>query len=672
MKNTLSSLLRGLKFGLLAGLCTLAAELVYSYALLPYPVRCDGRLLLLYGAVFGVLGLGGGLAGVVLRRFGSAVPVVVVGATMTALLLSLRIHDLLDAPFNAGMDGGLALFAVTVAMSTAWLAASTRRPALAAAPTVVLAWSVPALVVACKLLVNSAAFSVSQPVPVALAVVALWPIVVTLAYRLVVGRFLAATLAGMAWLAPVAAIVLCALAARPQPARERAGAATAAGALPPIVWVTVDTLRADHLSLYGYQRPTTPNLDAFAKDATVYTSCVAPGPSTWMSVPSLLSSLSPYRHGGVTETRRVPEQIDMLPELLQRLGYQTIGQSANPWVSDRYGMAQGFDDFRLYNTDNELLLYDVMKLAMRVAPWDLFRVREYLPPFAIVPFGRLVDEARGLLATHDAAHPLFLYMQPVDPHGPYQAPLRFVPDAGSFTRTDYVSYWNLKRGVPIRPRQLDGLIALYDGAIAYTDAELGRLFRILRKAGLYDQAMIIVTSDHGEQFFDHGLWRHSNSVYQSLLHIPLVIKYPGQRQGSVVREPVGGIDIMPTVLRALGEGCPSCEGRALQTAGAGDPPPLFTYLMGKQELRPMIRSVMAHGWKLIQSRTPGDVSDRLFNVDRDPREQDDQLVQHNDIAAYLAGLLDRYQEKAGPTLVAHAISLKPAETERLRALGYVQ
>jgi len=129
---------------------------------------------------------------------------------------------------------------------------------------------------------------------------------------------------------------------------------------------------------------------------------------------------------------------------------------------------------------------------------------------------------------------------------------------------------------------------------------------------------------------------------------------------------------MPTVLRELGEGCPSCEGRALQTVGAGDPPPLFTYLMGKEELRPMIRSVTAHGWKLIQTRKPHDASDRLFNVDRDPEEAVDELVQHNDIAAYLAGLLDTYEAKAGPTLVAQAINLKPAETERLRALGYVQ
>jgi arylsulfatase A-like enzyme len=308
---------------------------------------------------------------------------------------------------------------------------------------------------------------------------------------------------------------------------------------------------------------------------------------------------------------------------------------------------------------------------MRVAPWQVFRIRDYLPPYAYVPFGMLVDEARELIAARDPKRPLFFYTQPVDPHGPYQAPLRYVPAGTTFTSDDYVSYWSLKTGVQVRPRQLEGLIALYDGAITYADAELGRLFAALKDADLFDRALIIVTSDHGEQFFDHGLWRHSNSLYQPVVHVPLVIKFPGQREGTVVREPVSGLDIMPTALRALGEGCPGCDGRPLQVT-TDDPPPVFTYLMGKEELRPMIRSVTHHGWKLIQTRKPNDTSDKLYHVERDPGELDDQLVHHNDIAAYLGGLLEGYQAKAGPTLVANAITLNSAETERLRALGYVQ
>jgi len=157
--------------------------------------------------------------------------------------------------------------------------------------------------------------------------------------------------------------------------------------------VTIDTLRADHLSVYGYPVDTTPRLAEFAKTATVYTACGAQAPSTWQSVPSLLSGLTPYRHGGVSETRRLSDDLTLLPEILQKQGYETIGESANPWVSARYGMTQGFDEFHLYNTDDELMLYDFMKLAMRLDPWDVFRLRDWLPSYAYVPFGTLVDDA---------------------------------------------------------------------------------------------------------------------------------------------------------------------------------------------------------------------------------------------------------------------------------------
>src|SRR5439155_252101 len=272
------------------------------------------------------------------------------------------------------------------------------------------------------------------------------------------------------------------------PSRSAEGAITrptiARPDAPPIIWITIDTLRADHLSVYGYPVRTTPRLEEFARTATVYTACGSQAPSTWQSVPSLLSGLTPYRHGGVSETRRLSQDLLLLPEVLQKQGYETIGESANPWVSARYGMTQGFDEFHLYNTDDELMLYD--------------------------------------------------------------------------------------------------------GAITYTDAELGRLFDRLRELDLFDRSLIIVTADHGEQFYDHGLWRHSNSLYQALLHVPLLVKYPNQHTPAVVDEPVASIDIMPTILRALGQGCPTCEGHPLQDAGRGSAPARFAYLMGHDEVRPVI------------------------------------------------------------------------------------
>ena len=675
MKTTLRTIWSALQLAILAAASVLATELVYAHAVLNAPVRLETSIVVLYAVVFGVTGLGAGVVSALLRR-PAAVPLLI-GAAMTFLVLALRLHDLVDMWIaTVTIDGGLALFTAVVTAAVAATARSMgegmpRR----AAPTVLLATYVPALVLAAKLLVNTSVISVSHPVPVALALVAGWPLLLTLVYRLTVTTPVASTrLAVVSWFAPFAIVTAATLAGPSRSAESAIARPTVARAdAPPIIWITIDTLRADHMSVYGYPVRTTPRLEEFARTATVYTACGSQAPSTWQSVPSLLSGTTPYRHGGVTETRKLSEDVLMLPEILQHEGYETVGESANPWVSARYGMTQGFEEFHLYNTDDELMLYDVMKLAMRLDPWDVFRLRDYLPSYAYVPFGTLVDDAVDALQARRSQSPLFLYLQPVDPHGPYQAPLRYVAGKGSdFTRADYVSYWALKTGVRLSPRQRHSLVALYDGAITYTDAELGRLFDRLRELDLFDRSLIVVTADHGEQLSDHGLWRHSNSLYQALLHIPLLIKYPHQHTASVVREPVSSIDIMPTVLRVLGQGCPTCEGHPLQEAGRVSAPPRFAYLMGHDEVKPVIRSVVDGGWKLILADKKGLPAEQLFRLDQDPDETDDQRAAHPEIATRLASLLDHYEAAAGPTVSSEKIKLQPAETQRLRALGYVQ
>ena len=675
MKTTLRTIWTALQLALLAAASVLATELIYAHAVLDSPVRLEASIVGLYAAVFAVTGLAAGVASAVLRRPGAAS--LLVGAGLTFLVLALRLHDLADLwTASATIDGGLALFTVAVAASVAWIAGSIGEgmPRRAAA-TVLLAAYVPALVLAAKLLVNTSAIPLDHPTPVALALVLAWPLLLTLLYRLTVRSAVASTrLVAVSWFVPLAIVAASALGG---PSRSAEGAVArptiARPDAPPIIWVTIDTLRADHLSVYGYPVRTTPRLEEFARTATVYTACGSQAPSTWQSVPSLLSGLTPYRHGGVSETRRLSQDLLLLPEVLQKQGYETIGESANPWVSARYGMTQGFDEFHLYNTDDELMLYDFMKLAMRLDPWDVFRLRDWLPSYAYVPFGTLVNDAADTLKARRSQAPLFLYLQPVDPHGPYQAPLHYVAGEGAgFTRADYVSYWALKTGVRLSPRQHDGLVALYDGAITYTDAELGRLFDRLRELDLFDRSLIIVTADHGEQFYDHGLWRHSNSLYQALLHVPLLVKYPNQHAPNVVDEPVASIDIMPTILRALGQGCPTCEGHPLQEAGRASAPPRFAYLMGHNEVKPVIRCVVAEGWKLILADKEGLPREQLFRLDADPTEANDQRAAHPEVATRLAALLDGYEAAAGPTVSSESIKLQPAETQRLRALGYVQ
>ncbi len=677
MTRSLRIILSGSTYGILASLWVLATDLVYSRTVLPYPVHLDLHLLGFYALVFGTVGLLAGLGALVAPRRAAWLPATLVGALLVVLLLALRLHDLNDTPIGQPMDAGLIAFAAVVSAIAVMFAARARDvDALRAAPAVLLGFSVPAVVCAAKLLVDTAAIPLAHPLPVALALVALTPTTLAALYPMIAARAATRHLVAVVWIIPALIVAACAGNLRPSAAVPNAASAEqAASALPPIVWITIDTLRADHMSVYGYERPTTPHLEEFARTATLFRNAVSPSNTTAQSVPSLLAGVTPFRHGGVSESRRLPDDVLLVPEMLQQHGYRTVAQSANHWFSGRYGMDQGFDDFRLYNTDNELVLYDVMKLAMRLAPWEVFRLREHLPSYAYVPIAAMLEDTEEILRTRDRGRPLFLYMQPVDPHGPYQPPLRYVPTGGAaFRREDYVSYWELKAGVTVTPAQHALLLALYDGAIAYTDAQMGRLFDLLREHDLFDQALIIVTSDHGEQFQEHGLWRHSNSLYQQLLHVPLMVKYPGQHAPQVIDGRVGTIDVAPTVLRMLGASCPTCEGTPLQDAEHGVDPsrPLFSYFMDHDEVRPVFEGVTADGWKLVRERKHDTVTEQLFHVTDDPEDTHDVFAMQPEVATRLAGLMSTYEAAAGPAPAAESITLRPAELERLRALGYVQ
>ena len=672
-----ASRLKGAKFGVLAGLWVLATEIVYSELILPYPIRFDARQLLLYVLIAAGLGVIGLLTGVACTRAPQAGAAAAVGMATAILAIGLRVHDLTDAGASVVVDGGLVIFVSVTAALVAWLASrSEQEGARRAAPTVLLAASLPGVVAGGKLLVHTGTMNV--PVPLAFAVVALWPPLMALIYRGVVGRMISPLAARVVvWIAPIVMLAGAGMYAILEGAVSGASAVATAGApgKPPIVWITIDTLRADRLSVYGHDSPTTRNLEAFARRATLYTHCLAQGPSTSQSVPSLLAGLTPYRHGAVTDTRKLPDAVRLVPEMLRDRGYQTIGQSANPWVSERYGMAQGFEDFRLYNTDAELMAYDVMKIAMRLAPYQLYLFRDWLPSYAYTPIRPLVSDALDILMQREVGRPLFLYLQPVDPHGPYQPPLRHAArwTAPFDEKADlYVGYWKLKTGVKVTSEQLSAIKARYDAEIAYVDAEIGRLFAELEDMDLFDDALIIITSDHGEQFDEHGLWRHSNSLYQALLHVPLLIKYPRQRQGVVVDDWVATVDIVPTIMHEVGGSCDGCDGRPLQDLVRGGERPIFAYTMARDVVRPVMRSVVAGGWKLIQVERHGVMREELFHVASDPRELHDVGRQHPDIVAGLRRTLESYEATAAPAPTPEVITIQGADAERLKALGYIQ
>jgi hypothetical protein len=241
-----------------------------------------------------------------------------------------------------------------------------------------------------------------------------------------------------------------------------------------LILISVDCLRADHVGAYGYPRPTTPNLDAFARESTLFRNAMAVSSYTLPTHASMLTGLPPSFHGA-TQRRRISPSVDSLPELLSREGYRVQGVVSAPFLSPVYGFADGFETYR----------------------------------FSSARAAGLVDQALQLL-DDGAGFRQFLFLHLFDVHMPYSPPREFI-DRFDGARTEDITKLQAgieKRVNPESESAIEQARSLYDGEIAYVDSELGRFFRELEKRGLYDSSLVVVTGDHGEAFFEHGFWEH--------------------------------------------------------------------------------------------------------------------------------------------------------------------
>lgn len=284
---------------------------------------------------------------------------------------------------------------------------------------------------------------------------------------------------------------------------------------PNVVLIVIDTLRASHLSCYGYERNTSPFLDSLARQSVQYEHAVSTAPWTAPAMASLFSSFYPTAHGvtdhvqaNETQLRStvLSEQFTTLAEVLKANGYQTVGFTANAWVADYLGFAQGFDTF---------VTRDYAK-AGQVN-------REFF------------EMVRGL--DRDETTPLLLYLHYMDPHLPYDPPPAQVYK-GSVDEYEYASEHlaNLNK---------------YDGEIRYVDARIRELFDFLGKEGVLDNAVVVVTSDHGEQFGEYGRRSHGHTVHNVEVHVPLLIRADGLEPAKIATT-VSLVDVYPTLLEILG------------------------------------------------------------------------------------------------------------------------
>jgi arylsulfatase len=418
------------------------------------------------------------------------------------------------------------------------------------------------------------------------------------------------------------------------------------------VLVSIDTLRADMLGCYGYARPTSPALDALAARGVLFERAFSPAPWTLPAHTSLLTGLQPSRHGVVSHGVALAAGIPTLAEVLEARGFFTAGIVNSHNLGDRYGLHRGYASYDY-----------VLEQERRVAPSQV--------------------EALALRwLERDPPEPFFLFLHFYDVHSDYRALPRYGrlfaraydgPVDGSTQQLRRVRRGELELG----PGAAGRLADLYAAGIRQMDDGLARLLASLDEHGLLDDTLLVVTSDHGEEFLEHGGVLHGRTQFDEVLRVPLVLSGPGLPRGRRVSEPVSLIDVLPTVLALLGVPAPEdldgLDLRPLWTGGASAAlrdRAFFGEADHGNQPDDRTRSVRRGRFKLILDRPTGE--SRLYDLVADPRETRDVSAEHPVEAAALRRELDDHLERTTPrTPPVPLPDLERDDVERLRALGYL-
>ncbi|MDG1490680.1 MAG: sulfatase, partial [Planctomycetota bacterium] len=426
-----------------------------------------------------------------------------------------------------------------------------------------------------------------------------------------------------------------------------------AAEVPHVIVLSLDTVRADRVGCYGGGRSSTPRLDALAAGADRYETCVATAPWTLPSHASMFTGLFPFEHG--THGFRVTEYVDnahplhpdhlTLAEGLSAAGYETAAFVANTvYLANRFGLAQGFDT------------YEVRRQGA----------------------GAMTDRALRFLDERDSERPCFLFVNYMDAHRPYgMAPAselaRMPADEHPAKLLERLCERVMVEGEA--PGLLaDRVSALYDEGLGALDQEVGRLLDGLRERGLLDGALVLVTSDHGEAFGDHGIVEHGKDVYESLVSVPLIVKRPGQVEGHTL----GGVASLVDVPGLIAGAVPGATGDLLRQD--------FPRLPGGHPVTAEVhfarpRELQLYGERFQRERTAlrdgrfklivGAEGMELYDLEADPEERDDLAPREADRADALRSRLDSFLDAGsyrGERLApAPASAAQAAET---RVLGY--
>lgn len=398
------------------------------------------------------------------------------------------------------------------------------------------------------------------------------------------------------------------------------------GTTPNILLIVLDTVRAQSLGVYGNARATSPNIDALAATGVRFQHAIAPAPWTLPSHASMFTARAPHELSA-DWLRPLDSTNETLAAHLQASGYATVGEVANLlYTTSSSGLDRGFLRYSDFTFSWGTLLHESwvwrpLKDEVR-RTFGLKSDRDDM----VRKSAREVTDGFLAWTTSRPERPFFAFLNYFDAHAPYLPPDAYLTKFGARGPAP-----DLTERKTVTPEEASQALAAYEGAIAYTDAEIGRLLSTLKANGVLDHTIVILTADHGEQFGEHGLFDHANSLYRPLLHVPLIVAAPGRvPAGRVVDTPVSLMRLAPTVLDLAGlqSAAPSpFEGRTLSahwTGGDAPGEPVYSEVSQGINTLPWLpvtkgsmQSVVLDGWHYIRG---GDGSEEMYDFAGDPAE----------------------------------------------------
>lgn len=443
-----------------------------------------------------------------------------------------------------------------------------------------------------------------------------------------------------------------------------------------VILLVIDTLRADMIRCQGEAAPPTPNIDNLASDCVRFSHAMSPSPWTMPAMVSLMTGLAPEVHGALAKNSRVPDGLTTLAEYMKAAGYVTGASVDNPYLSAKHGMDAGFDEFIHYPRNTRDTSFGTL-ILQRLFPK---RYRD------LSSTDVTAAHAIEFIERHSEKN-FFLWTHIFDPHIAYGPPERFQPKGTPPSRIGrrFGSVKEIRLGMLYpTPGEKEWIRKLYEGEVRYVDEAVGKIIQTLRAEGIYDDALIVLVSDHGEEFFEHGGIEHGHTLYDELLRVPLMVKLPGAAGKRVVEEPVSTQRVMATILGTCGIApgdAPSDGAETLIPAEPTEEPkdteeteydPVFG--TGCLYFEPR-ESVVLDGYKYIRGLDTG--VEELYDLERDPAETKNVVDEQQRRVTRARAALDAHAEACEllkdfyNTRNSSRIELDEDTIQRLKSLGYL-